>query len=880
MPALIGGFIAAMLFLETEFWLLPGLVGGFALFGLYALVSPLWRGRGVAGPQQADLLGSAAIALSGDAMALVEDGEKTVEANAAYCELSRNEAASPPSPERFLALMPGTQSAMSDLLASIAAGQALTRTIRFDSGMGGRRMQISVQPLGSPRRVLWALRLTGGDVQSVPAAAASTGARIASGIEARGAEKPIEAELPEKVALVPVSLAPASEVTPAQQAVSLTRPSGEPSLEPNPLLEVWERAPAGVARFSAEQVQLANVGLCRILGYGLAEWGSAGLPLRDVVSSEDLGRLNAALTPGNKPANLQLVLMRKDGSALPVYMRLGLVDQAGTATGVVLPRSVLPAGEGVSGEVRSVEVSAPAAPVTLPVQAAAALVETGKSVQGEDHFFMRAPLALAIVDAGGALRAANAAFTRLFGPVAAQEGIPLLKAVTEQDGAGVESLLSEARTRKTDAETAMLVCEVSTAQGGRAVRLYAAPLTQDGEVALCAIEASEQKAREAQIAQSQRLQAVGHLAGGVAHDFNNVLTAIIGYCDLLLTKHRPSDPSFPDIMQIRQNANRAAALVRQLLAFSRRQTLRPQVIELTDVISDVSELLRRLIGERITLEVHHARDLWPVKVDVNQFEQVIVNLVVNARDAMPDGGTLTLRTSNVLASACATYGEALTAGDYVLVEVEDTGTGIPPDVIDKIFEPFFSTKEVGKGTGLGLSTVYGIVQQTGGTILAVSEPGQGTTFQVFLPRHVPTAEEETPRTPEPEVKVGDSTGQGRILLVEDEDAVRAFASRALAARGYEVVTAACGVEALEVMQNLEQPVNLVISDVVMPEMDGPTLLRELRAKDPSLKVIFMSGYAEEAFSRNLPPDEHFSFLPKPFSLKQLVAAVNTAMRGE
>ncbi|MGQ3675710.1 ATP-binding protein [Xanthobacter sp. TB0139] len=849
-PALIGGFIAAMLFLETDFWLLPGLVGGFALFGIYALVSPLWRGRKTGGPQRADVLGPAAIALSGDAMALVEDGEKTVEANAAYRELSRSEASAPPSPERFLALMPGTQSAMSELLASIAAGQALTRTIRFDSGVGGRRMQIAVQPLGSPRRVLWALRLTGGEgpAQSVATAV------------------PASAD-------APVIASPAAVVASAASVAPLE--------ETNPLLDMWERAPVGVARFSAEQVLLANTGMCRLLGYGLAEWGSAGLPIRDVVASEDLDALRAALTPGHKPANLQLALMRKDGSLLPVYMRLGLVDQGGAATGVVLPRAVLPAGEAHSATAPVAVVAPQPEPVAQAQNAGTsvmgALVAT--DVPGEDHFFMRAPLALAIVDAQGALRAANAAFTRLFGPVSTQEAALLARAVSEAEAASVEGLLAEARNRKADDEVAMHFCDVTTAMGGRSVRLYAAPLTGEGEVALCAIEASEQKAREAQIAQSQRLQAVGHLAGGVAHDFNNVLTAILGYCDLLLTKHRPSDPSFPDIMQIRQNANRAAALVRQLLAFSRRQTLRPQVIELTDVISDVSELLRRLIGERITLEVHHARDLWPVKVDVNQFEQVIVNLVVNARDAMPDGGTLTLRTSNVPDTACATYGQELAAGDYVLVEVADTGTGIPPDVIDKIFEPFFSTKDVGKGTGLGLSTVYGIVQQTGGAILAASELGQGTTFRVFLPRHVPTVEEEAPRAAEPDVKVGDSTGQGRILLVEDEDAVRAFASRALTARGYEVVTAASGVEALEVMQSLEQPVNLVISDVVMPEMDGPSLLRELRAKDPALKVIFISGYAEEAFSRNLPPEEHFSFLPKPFSLKQLVAAVNAALRG-
>ena len=236
------------------------------------------------------------------------------------------------------------------------------------------------------------------------------------------------------------------------------------------------------------------------------------------------------------------------------------------------------------------------------------------------------------------------------------------------------------------------------------------------------------------------MQAIGQLAGGIAHDFNNVLTAIIGYSDLLLANHRPTDPSFQDIMQIRQNANRAAGLVRQLLAFSRRQTLRPQTLQLVEVLSELQMLLRRLVGETIELEVVHGRDLWLVKADLNQFEQVIVNLVVNARDAMSEGGRITLRTRNVAAADCAAFNEkALAPAEYVLIEVEDTGHGIPAEVRDKIFEPFFTTKEVGKGTGLGLSMVYGIVKQTGGYVFCESEPGVGTTFRILLPRHIPEA---------------------------------------------------------------------------------------------------------------------------------------------
>jgi two-component system cell cycle sensor histidine kinase/response regulator CckA len=314
-------------------------------------------------------------------------------------------------------------------------------------------------------------------------------------------------------------------------------------------------------------------------------------------------------------------------------------------------------------------------------------------------------------------------------------------------------------------------------------------------------------------------------------------------------------------------------------------------------LSELTMLLRRLIGEKVVLEVKHGRDLWPVKADISQFEQVIVNLAVNARDAMPDGGKLAVRTSNVTASEAAGYAaEGMPAADYVLIEVSDTGTGIPPEIIDKIFEPFFSTKDVGKGTGLGLSTVYGIVKQTGGFIYPESVTGKGTAFRIFLPRHVPSADEASDAMPPltespgiadvlaavedaPAPPAADLTGHGTILLVEDEEGLRALNARGLTSRGYSVLQAGNGVEAIEVLEKNGGKVDLVVSDVVMPEMDGPTLLKELRQRNPGLKIIFVSGYAEDAFEKSLPKGEQFSFLPKPFTLKQLVAAVKETMAG-
>ena len=412
----------------------------------------------------------------------------------------------------------------------------------------------------------------------------------------------------------------------------------------------------------------------------------------------------------------------------------------------------------------------------------------------------------------------------------------------------------------------------------------------DSAVLLSLKDNSEETRLKREVAQATKMQAVGQLAGGVAHDFNNILTAIIGHCDLMLMRHSPGDSDYDDIQQIRANSNRAASLTRQLLAFSRQQTLRPQVLQLPDVISEVSTLLKRLLGETVTLTVKHGRNLSPVRADPGQLEQVVVNLAVNARDAMiakdPRGvGTLTIQTYAVTAAQVRKLGsDILPAADYVVLEVADTGGGIPPDILPKIFEPFFTTKEVGKGTGLGLSTVYGIVKQSGGWIFAdtVKSGPKGTSgavFTIYLPVHTAGAlVDATPAKVLPREKPADLWGSGTILLVEDEDMVRAVAERALARQGYTVLTAEHGEAALELLARCDRP-DLLISDVMMPLMDGPTLVRQVRARYPDLPILFMSGYAEETIRKSIDLD-NVAFLAKPFSVQELAEATRDVLRAK
>ena len=492
--------------------------------------------------------------------------------------------------------------------------------------------------------------------------------------------------------------------------------------------------------------------------------------------------------------------------------------------------------------------------------------------------FDSAPFAVVTVDRDGLITEANTAFQAMV-PELTLIGRRMTSLVAEDDQETVDNLI--AQTWAGDSvESGIDVRSDPRLAGRRLLQVFASRMADGAAEAtgilFHVIDVTEQRGIETQFAQAQKMQAVGQLAGGVAHDFNNLLTAIIGHTDLLMLRIQPGDEAFPDIMQIKQNANRAANLVRHLLAFSRQQTLRPSVLDLTEVMAEITHLLRRLIGENIELKVAHGRDLSLVKVDKNQFEQVVINLAVNARDAMAGGGRLEIRTENVAFQVAQSLGGTqLPAGSYVHIIVGDTGTGISPDDLDKVFEPFFTTKPQGAGTGLGLSMVYGIVRQTGGFIHAESELGAGTTFHIYLPHHREEADPESAPVPPPPPR--DLTGKGTILLVEDENAVRTFAARALRNKGYVVLDCSGGEVALKTLRRHEGDVDLVISDVVMPQIDGPTLVKSIREEYPDLKVIFISGYAEQAFRQSLDDGGEYELLPKPFCLGDLAAKVKDVL---
>ena len=393
---------------------------------------------------------------------------------------------------------------------------------------------------------------------------------------------------------------------------------------------------------------------------------------------------------------------------------------------------------------------------------------------------------------------------------------------------------------------------------------------------------SHERELEEQLAQTQRLQAVGELAGGIAHDFNNLLTVVLGATDGMLLR-APADDDREDLEQIRASTERGAALVRQLLAFSRQQTLQPRLIALNDAISATVLLLRRVIGAGVELRITLEEPGRRVMIDPTQLDQVLINLAVNASHAMPDGGVLTIATGHrLLLKAEAGGGELVPPGRYASIEIADTGQGIHPDVLPRIFEPFFTTRRGEGGTGLGLSTVHGIVRQSGGYLSVESKPGAGTRFLILLPRHEAVPWKPEVSRAEPRNAPGNPVaGEGRlVLLVEDEAPVRRLAERALAAQGWKVLSASCAEEAFEVTEAVpfHPPLSCVVSDVVMPGMDGPSMVRTLRNTYDYLPAIMVSGYADQALRDRLSAMD-VVFLPKPFATRELVAAVSGACSG-
>jgi len=800
---------------ETYIVLLLAALGTVGVFALFALASGIMR---FSGRDQGNPVLKAVVDNAFEGVVVTDQGGRVFYANAAYLDLIGAADENDVRPvERVFIGDPGVSEAIYRLLKAGREGRRLQEEARIPgpAGADGRWLRMRVRPLGSSKRDS---RMTVWSIADVT--------------RERQRQENVFQEL--------------------QHAI-----------------DYLDHAPAGFFSVDAAgDIVYLNATLATWLDQDLAEVGVGALKLADIVAGEGAALLTTlSAAPGEvKTEVLDLDLRSRGGKPVPVRLfhkvAYGADGQPGPSRTLVLNR----AKDDGSDPQRAAEVRFM-------------------------RFFQNTPMAIATVDRAGRIARSNARFASAFEGVLKGDERSILSVVAERDRAALESTIRKA------AEGQGEIAPVEAALAGQSERwasFFVSAVEEedrDGEAAIVyALETTAQRTLENRINQQQKMDTVGLLAGGIAHDFNNVLSAIMMATDFLLNAHKPTDPSFKDIMQIKQNANRAAALVRQLLAFSRKQTLRPQVLDIGEVVGDLGMLLKRLIGEKVSLEVVHGRDLWPVKVDISQFEQVVVNLAVNARDAMPEGGKLTVRTANVEAKDTGSLGaKGMPSGDYVMVEVSDTGTGIPPDIIDKIFEPFFTTKEVGKGTGLGLSTVYGIVKQTGGFIYADSEPGR-TSFRIFLPRHVMGAEEAAAAAAEAPAIAGaisaaenaaraasaDLTGHGVILLVEDEEGLRALNARGLSSRGYTVLEASNGVEALEVFER-EGHVDLVVSDVVMPEMDGPTLLKELRRRDPNVKIIFVSGYAEEAFAKNLPTNEQYAFLAKPFTLKQLVAIVKETL---
>ena len=477
---------------------------------------------------------------------------------------------------------------------------------------------------------------------------------------------------------------------------------------------------------------------------------------------------------------------------------------------------------------------------------------------------------LALLDDGGRLLAWNAELARLCGPtLPLRTGMPLMLLA---DPASREALLADLAAGRR-AEVALATA------GAPQVQMERRPLGPPGPAALLRVAPLGAAEQSVQNDAAARLQAIGALAGGIAHDFNNLLSAIAGSAEAALAR-RDAASATPELRQVLESAQRGAGLVKQLLAFARQQALHPRVVELNDAVVAMGGLLRRLLGSRVRLTVGLDEPGRRVRIDPTQLDQVIMNLALNARDAMPDGGALHIATGHAVVLQPQPLGqEELPPGRYAMLEVVDTGRGIPPEILPRIFDPFFTTKRDQGGSGLGLSTVHGIVRQSGGFIAAESRPGQGTTFRIWLPRHEGPAEAAPVRpAPRPVPHPASPPVGGAVLLVEDEPPLLRLAARALRDAGFEVLTAGCAAEALELLDTSGAVPAALISDVVMPGIDGLALAERLRARWPGLPVLLVSGYAEAALGRDLAA-EGLRLLAKPYGLSDLVAELRGLLAG-
>jgi two-component system cell cycle sensor histidine kinase/response regulator CckA len=626
------------------------------------------------------------------------------------------------------------------------------------------------------------------------------------------------------------------------------RAGAEPVMEPEPGAERFIQAlsePACVAAADG-RVIAANPAWREAMGQGprLPKGGASAASVFSAMSAARRGEVARASLKVGGSEHQALV-----APLAPRRFLVRLTDAA--AATLALPSAALEV-------IQAVSTARPPPPQVLDAFAAASPFGAAL-LEGED------PFAAVILETNPALKAVAG------GGQVGQAFGELIEAASRADAQG----------RLADGTTGGAPLEVRLAYDPtRIAHLY---LTKtDGRWVAYLVDVSEQKQIELQLSQSQKMQAIGQLAGGVAHDFNNLLTAIFMQLDVLAQRHPVGDPSYEGLNEIRQISTRAADLVRKLLAFSRKQTVQREILDLGELISEFEVLLRRVLYEDVKLATEYGRNLPQVRIDRGQLETAVMNLAVNARDAVRahGGGAVKIRTARVTQEQARDLGYAGAQGDQALIEVSDDGPGIPPEVMDKIFDPFFTTKPVGEGTGLGLATVYGIVKQSDGWISVDSRPGEGAAFRIFLPVHHEAAVIQAAPAPiapkRPAAR--DLSGAGRILFVEDEDAVRGVAAKLLRARGYEVIEAASGEEALDLAETHAGEIDLMISDVVMPGMQGPELLKQARQYLAGAPVMFISGYAESEFSDLLEGESNVSFLPKPIDIKTLAERVKLELQ--